>query len=121
MFGFILVGLSLVSMVINLLQAKVRILDFGFFSTIPNDIFQMKSTYEAGRNEDKSVVHHAHHHALPTSLGVMRCYSVDEEKKADVSERSLSRSTQTSLSLPGVRQVRASYWVCLEGEQFLRC
>ncbi|PIC30815.1 hypothetical protein B9Z55_021929 [Caenorhabditis nigoni] len=85
MFGFILVGLSLVSMVINLLQAK------------------MKSTYEAGRNDDKAMTHHAH--TLPTSLGVMQCYSADEEKKADVSERSLSRSTQTSLSLPGVRQV----------------
>ncbi|CAO4382675.1 unnamed protein product [Caenorhabditis nigoni] len=85
MFGFILVGLSLVSMVINLLQAK------------------MKSTYEAGRNDDKAMTHHAH--TLPTSLGVMQCYSADEEKKADVSERSLSRSTQTNLSLPGVRQV----------------
>uniref|UniRef100_A0A1I7V2P8 Ion_trans_2 domain-containing protein n=1 Tax=Caenorhabditis tropicalis TaxID=1561998 RepID=A0A1I7V2P8_9PELO len=81
MFGFILVGLSLVSMVINLLQAK------------------MKSTYEAGRNDEKAAAHH-----LPTSLGVIQCFS-EEEKKADYSERSLSRSTQTSLSLPGVRQV----------------
>ncbi|CAI2352460.1 unnamed protein product [Caenorhabditis sp. 36 PRJEB53466] len=83
MFGFILVGLSLVSMVINLLQAK------------------MKSTYEAGRNDDKTA---PHARTFPTSLGVIQCYS-DEDKKADVSERSLSRSTQTSLSLPGVRQV----------------
>ncbi|CAB07375.3 Potassium channel domain-containing protein [Caenorhabditis elegans] len=84
MFGFILVGLSLVSMVINLLQAK------------------MKSTYEAGRNDEKTP--HIHQ-TLPTSLGVLQCFSPDEEKKTDYSERSLSRSTQTSLSLPGVRQV----------------
>ncbi|EGT33056.1 hypothetical protein CAEBREN_30917 [Caenorhabditis brenneri] len=86
MFGFILVGLSLVSMVINLLQAK------------------MKSTYEAGRKDDNAPVRnkHNHHQTLPTSLGVIQCYSSEEEKKGDVSE---SRSTQTSLSLPGVRQV----------------
>uniref|UniRef100_A0A1I7XFJ1 Ion_trans_2 domain-containing protein n=1 Tax=Heterorhabditis bacteriophora TaxID=37862 RepID=A0A1I7XFJ1_HETBA len=54
MFGFILVGLSLVSMVINLLQLK--------------------------------------------------CFDDPEEKKS-LSEQSLSRSTQTSLSLPVVKQV----------------
>uniref|UniRef100_A0A8R1HXS7 Potassium channel domain-containing protein n=1 Tax=Caenorhabditis japonica TaxID=281687 RepID=A0A8R1HXS7_CAEJA len=80
MFGFILVGLSLVSMVINLLQTK------------------MKSTYDAGHHKEVT-------HSQPISLGVLQCYSSDEEKRADVSERSLSRSTQTSLSLPGVKQV----------------
>ncbi|CAB3399022.1 unnamed protein product [Caenorhabditis bovis] len=90
MFGFILVGLSLVSMVINLLQAKMR------------------KTYEAGQSEEPQI------HQNQTSLGIMQCYE-QEEKKMDISERSLSRSTQTSLSLPGVKQVVLSsdgvHWV----------
>ncbi|CAD6187055.1 unnamed protein product [Caenorhabditis auriculariae] len=80
MFGFILVGLSLVSMVINLLQLK------------------MKTTYEAGHVEDGAPPPNV------TTLGILQCFEEDD-KKSPLSERSLSRSTQTSLSLPGVKQV----------------
>ncbi|CAI5451301.1 unnamed protein product [Caenorhabditis angaria] len=80
LFGFILVGLSLVSMVINLLQMK------------------MKKTYETGNQEGLNS------RKVTASLGIIQCFE-EEEKKADQSERSLSRSTQTSLSLPGVKQV----------------
>ncbi|CAI4225112.1 unnamed protein product [Auanema sp. JU1783] len=78
MFGFILIGLSLVSMVINLLQMK------------------MKKTYDAGK-----VVATIVREQSVTTLGIIQCF--DDENST--SDRSLSRSTQTSLSLPAVRQV----------------
>lgn len=79
MFGFILVGLSLVSMVINLLQTK------------------MKKTYEAGRvTKNGSIVE-------PAALSTPEKQSCIE--RDDLLSESLSRSTQTNLSLPGVRQV----------------
>ncbi|GMS81710.1 hypothetical protein PENTCL1PPCAC_3885, partial [Pristionchus entomophagus] len=93
MFGFILVGLSLVSMVVNLLQTKMR------------------KTYEAGRKEkyDRAKIDGN----TGTSLGVLQCFDdspegEEEEKKAmldSVESDRVSRSTQTSLSLPGARQV----------------
>ncbi|VDM74182.1 unnamed protein product [Strongylus vulgaris] len=87
MFGFILVGLSLVSMVINLLQAK------------------MKKTYEAGRvTHEVSIIENVQ--IISSSTEKLKCSSSHEEPMS-MSERSLSRSTQTNLSLPGVRQVSA--------------
>ncbi|KAL6742118.1 hypothetical protein Aduo_015307 [Ancylostoma duodenale] len=86
MFGFILVGLSLVSMVINLLQAK------------------MKKTYEAGRvTHDCSVMDNAL--AISSSNEKLKSASPGRDEHGSLSEQSLSRSTQTNLSLPGVRQV----------------
>ncbi|GMT12464.1 hypothetical protein PFISCL1PPCAC_3761 [Pristionchus fissidentatus] len=98
MFGFILVGLSLVSMVVNLLQMKMR------------------KTYEAGKGDKNK---HSNDGSksdanAATSLGVLQCFDElgdeddDDEKKkmvdSDEADR-VSRSTQTSLSLLGVRQV----------------
>ncbi|CAJ0590825.1 unnamed protein product [Cylicocyclus nassatus] len=85
MFGFILIGLSLVSMVINLLQTK------------------MKKTYEAGRvTHDGSIIDNAL--VISSSTEKLKNSPTREEPQS-ISERSLSRSTQTNLSLPGVRQV----------------
>ncbi|KAF8386168.1 twk-35 [Pristionchus pacificus] len=95
MFFFILVGLSLVSMVVNLLQMKMR------------------KTYEAGKKDKHLKNDEKNDGVATTSLGVLHCFDdspegEDEEKKAmlasDESDR-VSRSTQTSLSLPGARQV----------------
>ncbi|KAK5964534.1 Ion channel, partial [Trichostrongylus colubriformis] len=84
MFGFILVGLSLVSMVINLLQTK------------------MKKTYDAGRDiHNGSIVE-------PVLGSTVEPVLLTPEKHCcadDPMSESLSRSTQTNLSLPGVRQV----------------
>ncbi|KAK6754068.1 hypothetical protein RB195_013210 [Necator americanus] len=85
MFGFILIGLSLASMVINLLQMK------------------MKKTYEAGPvTHDGSVIEHVL--VVSSSTEKLKCCAGANEINS-ISERSLSRSTQTSLSLPAVRQV----------------
>ncbi|PAV80832.1 hypothetical protein WR25_17073 isoform A [Diploscapter pachys] len=81
MFFFILIGLSLVSMVINLIQLK------------------MKKTYEAGKivaNFEKST-------EMQTSLGIMQTSS--EPERPVVKMDLMTRSTQTSLSLPAIKQV----------------
>ncbi|CAJ0939678.1 unnamed protein product, partial [Mesorhabditis belari] len=86
LFGFILVGLSLVSMVLNLLQSKMR------------------TTYEAGRG----VIEIVETTKEATTLGVLQVF---EEKKShylvipdEMQSSTHSRQTQTSLSLPGMRQ-----------------
>ncbi|XGW02884.1 hypothetical protein V3C99_014706, partial [Haemonchus contortus] len=79
MFGFILVGLSLVSMVINLLQTK------------------MKKTYDAGKTT---------HNGSPCSPVLPALLTPEKQCYVDdLMSESLTRSTQTNLSLPGVRQV----------------
>uniref|UniRef100_A0A914XCP7 Potassium channel domain-containing protein n=1 Tax=Plectus sambesii TaxID=2011161 RepID=A0A914XCP7_9BILA len=106
MFGVILIGLSLVSMVINLLQVRMR------------------NTYEAGRmsraddGSDSIDLDRI-------TLGVLQCYTPTGENTSNQSfvlhqqerssidaslrsilrqERMVTRSTQTNLSLPTVRQ-----------------
>uniref|UniRef100_A0A1I8AMK7 TWiK family of potassium channels protein 7 n=1 Tax=Steinernema glaseri TaxID=37863 RepID=A0A1I8AMK7_9BILA len=82
MFGFILVGLSLVSMVLNLLQNKMR------------------STYE-GRHSDgarRSSILDA------TTLGILQCFE-ERTKMEEKLRRCATRSAQTTLCLPVARQL----------------
>lgn len=54
----------------------------------------MRRTYEAGKVESRL--------CIPEIVEIL---DEDEKKSVTNSDRSLSRSTQTSLSLPGVKQV----------------
>ncbi|KJH49307.1 Ion channel [Dictyocaulus viviparus] len=84
MFGFILVGLSLVSMVINLLQTK------------------MKKTYEAGPIIQDGIIMRATIDLIsPISEKHICCEAHDYQ----VLKSNVSRSTQTNLSLPAIRQI----------------
>ncbi|KIH64852.1 hypothetical protein ANCDUO_04832 [Ancylostoma duodenale] len=64
----------------------------------------MKKTYEAGRvTHDCSVMDNAL--AISSSNEKLKSASPGRDEHGSLSEQSLSRSTQTNLSLPGVRQV----------------
>ncbi|TKR60471.1 hypothetical protein L596_027714 [Steinernema carpocapsae] len=83
MFGFILIGLSLVSMVLNLLQNKMR------------------KTYEAGQHKE-SIAHGSILDA--TTLGILQCFE-ERTKMEEKLCKSCTRSTQTALCLPMTRQM----------------
>ncbi|KAE9416489.1 hypothetical protein Angca_009170, partial [Angiostrongylus cantonensis] len=80
MFGFILVGLSLVSMVINLLQAKAKLVEN--FLQVPRRITRWL-----------------------TVMLLVQKHCCCEENKHQRLAHSISRSTQTNLSLPAIRQI----------------
>lgn len=142
MFGFILIGLSLVSMV-SISAIKLPELEYIYLSESKQVInllqSKMRTTYEAG----KDVVEVVEKTKDATTLGVLQvltCFFLqryepflanylifkvsakerlkqvyeDKEKHFivfpdEAPPRALSRSTQTSLSLPSTRHVRLNF------------